>query len=125
MEETNFENSVAKALDRNKLLRRSEVKALTKLGDTKRQELINAGLFPKPIKQMGASKMPGRTNYWTQGDIHDYLEACVAERDKRIAEIASEGLNGWLSQAVQKAAGSMGKAGMPKSRVTGTQGAKP
>lgn len=106
MDETNFENSVANALDRNKLLLCSEVRGLTKLGKTKRQELINAGRFPKPLKQMGAYDKPGRTNYWLQGEILDYLQTQVEERSKRLAEVANQGLNGWLNRAIQESGGS-------------------
>lgn len=102
MSDPKFENSVASALERNKLFRRNEVKALTKIGDTKRNRLIKAGKFPKPVKHIGENDIPGRTSFWTHGDILDYLEARVAERNKRIAEVATEGLNGWLNQIIKK-----------------------
>lgn len=90
-------NSVATALERIKLLNEAETKALTKIGKTKRNALIKAGLFPHPIQQLNEHRLPGRTNYWAQGDILDYLQAQIDARNQRLAEIASLGLNGWLT----------------------------
>jgi hypothetical protein len=70
------------------------------LGKTQRGKAIKAGTFPPAVKQIGANGLPGRTNYWTQGDILDYLQAQVDERNKRLAEVATEGLNGWLNRAI-------------------------
>lgn len=101
MDESNLKSAVSIALERNKLLRGPDVGTLTQIGRTKRSELIKAGLFPKPIKHLGENALPGRTNYWTQGDILDYLQARVAERNKQLAEVANQGLNGWLNRAIE------------------------
>ncbi len=100
-----IKNAVATALERNKLLRDAEVRALTKIGKTKRNALMNAGLFPKPVKVLNEHQLPGRTNYWTQGEILDYLQAQINARNQRLAEIANHGLNGLLNQAIKAAEG--------------------
>jgi predicted DNA-binding transcriptional regulator AlpA len=97
--------SISTALERNKLLDDAEVKALTKIGKTKRNSLIKAGHFPQPLQQLNEHQLPGRTNYWLQGEILDYLQVQIDARNQRLAEIASHGLNGWLNQAIEDAAG--------------------
>lgn len=94
-----LKSAVRTALERNKLLRGTEVEALTNFGKTKRGELIRAGLFPQPVRVLNEHQLPGRTKYWTQGEILDYLQAQVDARNKRIAEIAKDGLNQWLTSA--------------------------
>ena len=100
-----LKSAVNTALERNKLLRAAEVESLTKIGKTKRNSLIKAGLFPKPVNVLNEHQLPGRTNYWAQGEILDYLQAQIDARNQRLSEIANHGLNGWLNQAVKEAAG--------------------
>lgn len=101
-----LKSAVYTALERNKLLREAEVKALTNIGKTKRNALMKAGLFPRPVNVFNEHQLPGRTNYWVQGEIIDYLQVQIDARNQRLAEIASHGLNGcWLNQAAKEAAG--------------------
>ena len=93
------------AMERNKLLRAAEVQALTNIGKTKRNALMKAGLFPQPVNVLNEHQLPGRTNYWAQGEILDYLQVQIDARNQRLTEITSHGLNGWLNQAVKEAAG--------------------
>ena len=93
------------AMERNKLLRAAEVEALTSIGKTKRNALMKAGLFPQPVNVLNEHQLPGRTNYWAQGEILDYLQAQIDARNQRLSEIANHGLNGGLNQAVKEAAG--------------------
>ena len=98
-----LKSAVNTALERNKLLRAAEVESLTKIGKTKRNALIKAGLFPQPVNVLNEHQLPGRTNYWAQGEILDYLQSQIDARNQRLAEIANNGLYGWLSQAVKEA----------------------
>lgn len=84
-----------------RLLREAEVKTRTNIGKTKRNELIRSGLFPAPIKILNERQLPGRTSYWLSSDIDTWLAQQVAAHRSRLAETAKDGLNGWLTQAVQ------------------------
>ena len=101
-----LKSAVNTVLERNKLLRAAEVEALTKIGKTKRNALIKAGLFPKPVNVLNEHQLPGRTNYWAQGEILDYLQVQIDARNQRLIEMASQGLNGWLTQAAKSVKGS-------------------
>ena len=90
-------SGVTTALERNKLLRGAEVQALTNIGKTKRAALIHAGLFPEPVRVLNEYQLPGRTKYWTQGEILDYLQAQIDARNKHLAEIANGGINHWVT----------------------------
>lgn len=90
-------SGVTTALERNKLLRGAEVQALTNIGKTKRAALIRVGLFPDPVRVLNEYQLPGRTQYWTQGEVLDYLQAQVDARNKHLAEIANGGINHWLT----------------------------
>jgi predicted DNA-binding transcriptional regulator AlpA len=100
MAESNFDNSISATLERRKLLRGTAVENITGVGKTQRNKGVKAGTFPPPVKQIGEDGLPGRTNYWTQGDILDYLQTQIDARNKRLAEVATEGLNGWLNRAI-------------------------
>jgi predicted DNA-binding transcriptional regulator AlpA len=92
-------------VERNRLLRAKDVERLTSFHKTKRNELIKAGLFPKPLSIETASGRCGRTNYWIQGEIFDYLQARIDKRDKHLEKIATDGLHGWLHKVVNNDGG--------------------
>jgi len=117
MSDLNFENPVTIALERNKLIRDPKVRELTGIGKTKRSKAIKAGTFPHPVRQASENGISGRTNYWTQGDILDYLQAQVDERNKRLAQVATEGLNGWLNRAIADTGDSATRSPTPRSVV--------
>ena len=55
---------------------------------SKIHELAAAGLFPKPIK-LGTLKAPDafdcRTNFWVEGEISDWMDGKINERDQKAA----------------------------------------
>lgn len=87
-----------------RLLRGNEVQELTNIGKTKRNELIRKGLFPAPIKVLNEHQLPGRTSYWLSSSIDQWLHQQVEAHRARLAQIANDGLGGWLNRAVQNAA---------------------
>lgn len=56
------------ALQRLAILKKPQVRALTKLGNTRLYDMIKKGLFPKPVLLGGA-----RAVGWRTGDIYDWL----------------------------------------------------
>lgn len=85
----------------DRLLRVAEVKERTKIGKTKRNELIRKGLFPAPIKILNERQLPGRTSYWLSSDIDAWLTIQAEARRARLAEVAKNGLNGWINRTRQ------------------------
>jgi predicted DNA-binding transcriptional regulator AlpA len=93
-------------LSRNQqLLRDREVRKRTGVGKTKRRALILAGLFPEHIKLLNEHGLPGRTSYWLASEIDMWVEQQAAIHRANVAKVASEGLNGWLNQAVKDVGG--------------------
>jgi predicted DNA-binding transcriptional regulator AlpA len=122
MPEAKIDSAVVTALERNKLLRSAEVQKLTGIGKTKRAALIRAGKFPHPVQVLNEHGLPSRTNFWTQGDILDYLHAQVDASNKRLAEIAKTGINRYLTQfpVSDKESGGTGISEISEARVTST-----
>ena len=87
----------AKVSPPDHLLRGSEVQARTQIGKTKRSELIRKGEFPQPIKVCG-----GCTNFWLASEVDQWLQKQVQQHRTHLAAIASNPLNVWLSEAVQR-----------------------
>ena len=96
------QNTLTQKNDR--LLRDAEVQKLTGVRKTRRSDLMRDGKFPQPIKICG-----GRTNYWLASEIDQFIAAQVeqhrAEQAEKLAELARDPLNAWLTQAVQSTGG--------------------
>jgi predicted DNA-binding transcriptional regulator AlpA len=97
--------SVQQGLEQKQLLRDAEVRLLSNIGRTKRNALIQAGLFPAPIKLLNERSLPGRTSYWLRSEIETWLHAQAqqyralqAQRHAELVKIANDGINGWIGQ---------------------------
>ena len=94
---TELKSGILTALERNKLLRRAEVQALTNMGKTKMAALMAAGLFPQPVRVIDGHGLPGGTNFWLLGEILDFVQVQIDARNKHLAEIANGGINHWVT----------------------------
>lgn len=84
----------------HRFLRRAQVRDRLNIGDTKLKALIKAGAFPAPIHLLDEQQLPGRVSFWLEADIEAYMAAQIEANRARMAEIANDGINGWLTQAV-------------------------
>ncbi len=76
----------------NRLLRHAEVQNLTGIGKTRRSEMMRDGKFPQPIQICG-----GRTNYWLESEIDQFIATQVAqhraEQAEKLAKLARDPFN--------------------------------
>lgn len=62
------------------LIRKADVRAKLKVGNTKLHEMIRAREFPPPIKLPSLNGKPGRTSYWSA----EVVDAWIAEKVKAV-----------------------------------------
>lgn len=56
------------------LIRKADVRAKLKVGNTKLHEMIRASEFPPPIKLPGLNGTPGRTSYWSAEIVDAWID---------------------------------------------------
>ena len=90
---------------KERFIRREQVLDRLNIGSTKLKALIKAGNLPGPIHLMGEHQIPGRVSYWLESQIDAYMDAQIKAHHDRVAEIANDGINGWLTQATKSVKG--------------------
>lgn len=80
-------------MESERLVRKSVV--LDRLGckNTKLYELIESGLFPKPVKLPTPTGKPGRVSYWPESMVAECIQAIAEQRLDDLRRIASQDLN--------------------------------
>ena len=56
------------------LIRKADVRAKLKVGNTKLYEMIRAGEFPPPTKLPCLNGTPGRTSYWSAEIVDAWID---------------------------------------------------
>lgn len=80
----------------SRALKATEVDHKTRIGKTKRIALINKGLFPSPFQMPGVNTEKGRTNFWFEHDIDEWLFQQQKESRQQAAKVVNDPLNAWM-----------------------------